>query len=95
MAKVTKHIGFLVEIDEGAIAPQSVNVFIYRLLNNLNNEHEIKIVTIDDVTLPITKSTDMYMLSLGEDKDQLEILKADSESQGVLDAKTLEQIVTE
>lgn len=69
MAILTKKIGFTINIDEEAIAPQSVNVFIYRLLMGLNNENPITSVTIDDVTVPIVKDDDLYNLPLGEDQD--------------------------
>ena len=69
MAKITKRIGFTIDIDEDAVAPQSVNVFIYRLLNNLGNEHNIQSVTIDDVTVEIKDKEDLYNLPLGEDQD--------------------------
>lgn len=69
MAILTKKIGFTINIDEEAIAPQSVNVFIYRLLNTLNNENLITSVTVDDVTVPIEKQDDLYNLPLGEDQE--------------------------
>lgn len=69
MAKVTKQIGFTIDIDEEAIAPASVNVFIYQLLNRLNYEHDIKSITIDDVTVPITNPEQLEAISLGEDLD--------------------------
>lgn len=65
---IIKKIGFTIEIDEEAIAPQSVNVFIYRLLNDINNETPISSVTVDDVTVPIKDSKELYELPLGEDK---------------------------
>lgn len=65
----TKRIGFTIDIDEDAIAPASVNVFIYQLLNRLNYEHPITSITIDDVTLEITHPDQVVELPLGEDKD--------------------------
>lgn len=65
---IIKKIGFTIEIDEKAIAPQSVNVFIYRLLNDINNETPISSITVDDVTILIKDSKDLYELPLGEDK---------------------------
>lgn len=69
MAIVTKKIGFTIEIDEKAIAPASVNVFIYQLVNRLNYEHAITSVTVDDTTVPITKDALVQDLPLGEDKE--------------------------
>lgn len=68
MAIVKKQIGFEIDIDEEAIAPMSVEVWIYRFLNDLGNEHEIKSVTVDGVTAEIKNREDLYDLPLGEDK---------------------------
>lgn len=68
MAKVVKRVGFTIEIDEAEIAPMSVNVFLYRLFNNLNNENPITSITIDDVTVDVTEKDALYNLPLGEDK---------------------------
>lgn len=68
MATVTKTIGFTIDINLDAIVPQSPEVFIYRMLNGLGNEHTIKSVTVDDVTVPIASKTELYDLPLGEDK---------------------------
>lgn len=69
MAIITKKIGFTIDIDEKDVAPASVNVFIYRLLNQLGYEHNIQSITIDDTTIPITSKADLYELPLGENKD--------------------------
>lgn len=63
-----KHVAFTIQIDEQAIAPQSAEVFLYRLLNNLNNEHPILSVTVDGVTVDTSKPGALYDLPLGEDK---------------------------
>ncbi len=68
MALVTKQIGFTIDIDLEAIAPQTAEIFIYRLLNGLGNEHTISSVTVDEVTVPIESKDDLYNLSLGEDQ---------------------------
>jgi hypothetical protein len=67
MTKVTKQIGFTIDIDTDAIAPASVEVFIYQMLNRLGYEHEIKSVTVDDVTVEIKNKKELYDLPLGED----------------------------
>lgn len=69
MASITKRIGFTIDIDEDAIAPASVNAFIYQLLNRLNYEHEITSITIDDTTVAITHPDQVSELPLGEGKD--------------------------
>lgn len=57
------------EIDEEQITPASWRVWIYQFLNRINYEHEIKSVTVDDVTVEITDSEGVYNLSLGENED--------------------------
>ena len=69
MAILTKKIAFTIDVDKEAIAPQSVNVWIYRFLNQMGNEHNIKSITIDDVTVEIKSKNDLYELPLGENKD--------------------------
>jgi len=69
--KVTKKVGFTIEIDQEAIAPQSVNVFLYRLINELNYENPITSVTIDDVTVDTSEDGAVYNLPIGEDKPLL------------------------
>lgn len=64
----TKKIGFTIEIDTEAIAPATINVWIYQLLNRLNYEHPIKSITIDKDTVAITQPDQMYELPIGEDK---------------------------
>lgn len=68
MAKIVKRVGFTIEVDEDTIAPMSVNVFLYRLFNNLNNENPITSITVDDVTVDVTEKDALYNLPLGEDK---------------------------
>lgn len=68
MSVVTKTVGFTIDIDEEEIAPASVEVFLYQLINRLGYEHKISSITVDDVTVPITSNDDLYNLSLGEDK---------------------------
>jgi hypothetical protein len=65
----TKKIGFTIDIDTKEIAPASVNVWIYQLLNRLGYEHTITSITVDDVTVPIANKQEMYDLPIGEDKD--------------------------
>lgn len=65
---VQKKVGFTIDIDEAEVAPASVEVFLYQLLNRLGYEHKISSITIDEVTVPITSNDDLYNLSLGEDK---------------------------
>ena len=67
MAKVIKKIGFTIEVDTDAIAPASIEVWIYRFLNALGFEHKITSVTVDDVTVPIANKQALYDLPLGED----------------------------
>jgi hypothetical protein len=69
MAVQTKRIAFTIDVDEEAVAPASVNVFIYRLLNELGQEHDIKSVTVDGVTVAINSREDLYNLPLGENQD--------------------------
>ena len=64
-----KKIGFVIEIDEAAIAPATPNTFIYQLLNRLSYEHKITEITIDDVTVKIDDQAQIEELILGEDKD--------------------------
>ena len=64
-----KQIGFTIDVNEEEIAPMSVNVWIYRWLNGLANEHTISSITVDDVTVPIADKQELYDLSLGEDED--------------------------
>ena len=64
-----KQIGFTIDVNEEEIAPMSVNVWIYRWLNELANEHTISSITVDDVTVPIADKQELYDLSLGEDED--------------------------
>jgi len=68
MSIITKKIGFTIDIDEKDIAPASVEVFLYQLINRLGYEHNISSITIDEVTVPITSKDDLYNLSLGEDQ---------------------------
>lgn len=70
----TKKIGFTIDIDTDEIAPASINVWIYQLLNRLGYEHNITSITIDAVTVPIANKQEMYDLPIGEDQD----LKADA-----------------
>ncbi len=69
MAKVTKQIGFTIEVDEDAVAPASVNVWIYRLIMGLSFEHTITSITVDGTTVEIENQEQLYDLPLGEDKD--------------------------
>ena len=69
MATIRKKIEFTIDIDEDAVAPASVNVFIYRLLNQLGQEHDIQSVTIDDVTVETPDKEALYNLPLGENED--------------------------
>jgi len=69
MAKITKKIGFTIDVDEDEVAPASVNVWIYRWLNMLGQEHNIQSVTIDDVTVETPDKEALYNLPLGENKD--------------------------
>lgn len=68
MAIITKKIGFTIDIDENEIAPASVEVWIYRFINELGNEHSIKSVSVDGVTKPIANKKELYDLPLGENK---------------------------
>ena len=68
MSIVTKKVGFTIDIDEKEIAPASVEVFLYQLINRLGYEHNISSITIDEVTIPITSKDDLYNLPLGEDQ---------------------------
>ena len=68
MSIITKRVGFTVDIDTQAIAPASVNVWIFQLLNRLNYEHEIKSITVDGVTVDITHPDQIAELPLGKDK---------------------------
>lgn len=68
MAIITKKIGFTIDINEDEIAPASVEVWIYQMLNRLGNEHTIKSVSVDNVTKPIANKKDLYDLPLGENK---------------------------
>ena len=68
MSIVQKKVGFTIDIDEAEVAPASVEVFLYQLLNRLGYEHKISSITIDNVTVPITSNDDLYNLPLGEDK---------------------------
>lgn len=68
MAKVTTQLGFTLQIDEDAIAPQTVNIFIFRLLSQLNYEHPITSVTVNGVTVDITTPDQLSQLTLREDK---------------------------
>jgi len=69
MALITKRIGFTIEVDEETIAPASVNVWIYQLINRLSYEHNITSISVDDVTVEIAGKEELYDLSLGEDLD--------------------------
>jgi hypothetical protein len=68
MSIVTKKIGFTIELDEEAIAPASPDVFVFQLINRLNYEHRITSVTVDNVTVPITKHDEVSKLPLREGK---------------------------
>jgi len=69
MATVTKKIGFTIDIDEDAIAPQSWMVWVYRWLNKLGYEHNIQSITVDDVTVAIPDKQTLYDLPLGENQE--------------------------
>jgi len=69
MATVTKKVGFTIEIDEDTIAPATVNVFIYQLVNRLNYEHKITSITIDEVTKEITDASQIKNMPLKKDED--------------------------
>jgi len=69
MAKITKQIGFRITIDEDEIAPASVNVWIYQLLNRLGYEHEITEITIDEVTIAIESKDEVKDLPIGKEKE--------------------------
>lgn len=69
MAKVTKQIGFTIEIDEEEVAPMSVNVFIYQMINRIGYEHTITSVTIDDATMAIESKEDLKEMSLKRNED--------------------------
>lgn len=64
---VTKQVGFVVHVDTEAIAPMSVEVFLYRMFNDINNEHKITEITVDGVTVDTTPDDALYNLPLGED----------------------------
>lgn len=68
MSIVEKQVGFIVEVDTEAIAPMSVEVFLYRMFNEINNEHKITEVTVDGVTVDTTPDDALYNLPLGEDQ---------------------------
>lgn len=68
MSIITKKVGFTIDIDESEIAPASIEVFLYQLINRLGYEHKISSITIDEVTVPISSNDDLYNLPLGEDK---------------------------
>lgn len=67
MSIITKKVGFTIDVDESVIAPASVEVFLYQLINRLSYEHNIQSITVDDVTVAITSKEDLYNLPLGED----------------------------
>ena len=66
MATVTKKVGFTIEIDEEAIAPASIEVFLFQLVNRLDYEHKISSVTIDEITVPITDEVCVKDLPIGK-----------------------------
>lgn len=68
MARQTVQVGFTIDLDLDELAPQTANVWLYRLLNDLANEHDVLSVTMNGVTVDTPTREDVYELPLGEDK---------------------------
>ena len=64
----TRTVGFVIDIDTEAIAPASVEVWLYQILNRIGYEHTVKSVTVDGATEIIANKQALYDLPLGEDK---------------------------